>query len=204
MSNLDSIENYISKKDMVYIALDNKVMWYESPSNRKVDARWFTATLSEVARIIRCTTLSNNVTEEEVLQVLQELDVVFEIAVESRFNTRKGVYNLSRGEVTELEEVVRATMEVLSDYSDGYLLTQVNDLINEVSAIKGIKVNHVERKSLINKYADYHDYEVRVNERRITRDNKKVSVLLKYKSKPSCIKVLRNLNREVSAIIKLI
>lgn len=190
---LDVISQWVEEREGAYLAKENKVVYFDSPTGRKQDAVWISLSLAEMVRTIRATRLtadSYRITTDICIEVFQELDRVYEYGVRSNVKTASYIFNYSAEAGYDLtEQAVELLAQTL--HQNGLLALYVSEVVDTynriLEALKLPRVGDVKRGELFRKHFTNVGYSYRVGEFRVMKDGKKTRALIYHGKKPADI-----------------
>ena len=201
---LDIIQDWLLDREASYITMTDKVMWYGSPTGKSYDSVWFSMTLAEVVRTINTMHLGGNekVTQDDIIQVLQELGVVYEMALESAQRTIPTILNLNREFGKSLVENI--VLELLGHVLDaghvGMYLTDLEAITQDVNnKVGGHVYTPKYLKGVVASVCLELGLDVRVGANRVILEARKQRVVLLKNKQPS--KLVRVNNEDLTKLI---
>ena len=189
-SLLDVVSAWIEEKGAAYLAKENKVVYFASPTGRKQDFEWVTMNLAEMLRVIKATRLTPGhypLTQDICLRVFQEHDRVYEFGVRTRAKTEKHIFNFSDEASYDMaEEVAELLAQTL--YTGGFNALYVQEVAKVYDRImnhlKERAVPPVERNDLFRKHFERMGYDYRIGAFRVQIDGTKQQAIIAAGAKP--------------------
>ena len=134
MNSQGEVEKYITRRNMNYLAVEDKVVWFESLTGKPLDAKWFDMSIKALTRLLNTTKFSNKVEEEIVLWAFQDTERVFEFGVHGLDDVREGVfsYNAHMGFIKD-ERVFYVALKELSNVEHSWAYHDLKELIETVA-----------------------------------------------------------------------
>jgi len=161
----DEIEictKWIKNKNAHLIAVDNKVVWWESLTGKARDEDWQKISPAELLRILTFTEM-DTITIRHIITSFQECDEVYELSANSHSETPKNVFNYMSKIPTTREEIVG---EILVGYIDdigfkGLFWAQIVAIYQRIIKGQGLRrVNKFQTKKILNRYFTIRSYTV--------------------------------------------
>lgn len=189
-SLLDKVAEWIEEKGCAYLAKENKVVYFASPTGRKQDFQWITMNLSEMVRVIKATRLTPGhypLSQDICIRVFQEQARVYEFGVRSRAKTEPHIFNYSdEADYNMSEEVAELVAQTL--YTEGYKALFVQEVANVYNRVLGYLkepvVSPVVRNELFRKHFERMGYDYRIGAHRVFVEGTKVQAIIASGAKP--------------------
>lgn len=192
MQNNDYIDvalEWLEQRKCSYLAKEDAVVYYMTPTGRESDYQWVHLSLAEVTRVIQATKLRPNhtLTRQHVMCALQEMGRVFEFGVKTRHKVSQGILNYLTEAVQDMGDII---MRMCADelFQRGFLafrMEEATELFNLTKRILGVdNISEKSRVELMHKHYPAVGYEIRVDKYRPLIDGRKQSCIMMPGTKP--------------------
>jgi hypothetical protein len=200
MIYVDTCITWIEAKGASYLAKEDLIVYYSSPTGRKSDYKWFKLKTTEVLRTIRAYNLSpteqDKLKRSHLITAFQELGRVYEYGDNCAYDTLPTVYNyIKEAGMTLPDAVAHGIASSLS--SHGMLTVVQEDVLfiftNILRKLKECKMRSRDMAGCLEEPMKTFEYVPRVGNSRIRikgGTDKKVSAYMKFGTTPKDVHYL--------------
>ena len=136
---IDLCSDWVNTNDCFYLAKENKIVHYYSPTGRAADYEWYRYTPRELVRMIAMSGLSSSeipkLKEHHLITSLQENSRIYDFAVKSRLTVQPNIFNeldhMNKGD--ESLYVISKVIENLHDLD--YFAVKASDLVSLIRSV---------------------------------------------------------------------
>lgn len=183
-NNIDICVNYLTNLDAHYLCIDNVITYHCSYTGSDLDAKWQRITLDEARRLI--TYKFQPVSINDIIAALQEMDRVYDTAVESDYDTLPTILNLNSKSIASKEEKIIETMfrAMLNQGTMFLTAGEYIEILDKLNCINNIGATR-NRVSYIRKYCRRNGFMFREGATRMKLDAfNKVTMICREGVKP--------------------
>lgn len=179
---IDNCISYISEIKGVYLAKEDKILYWASLTGSKTDLSWQSLTLEETRRIISSRDVP--VKCSHIITALQELDVVYDMGVNSPYTVAPNLFNMSsKNKVPVLALIISSALAVLQQgKNDLIIIDEFYPVIKKVCNLLNVKNTINLRAAYLKEYCLEHGYTFYYGKARLTISRKKHTALIRDKS----------------------
>ncbi len=171
---VDTAIRYLESISAKYLCKEDCITWFGSITGSDLDRVWHTMSLDQTKRVISYRFAPVSV--PNIISALQEMNVVYDTAITSRYKCPPNILNYSSRQKTLVEEsIVKSMFENLT--LPFLLYKDYLRVITEVCEVFKVKTNMHERSLYIRRYAPLYGYYYYEGKDRLNYRRSKVTLI---------------------------
>lgn len=202
---IDTCCTWMEERTAAFLAKENVVTYFDSPTGRKSDYSWIHLSALEAIRIISSTRMSPwegaKLKPYHLITAAQEMGRVYEYGIKTRHPTKSSVFNYTLEASEDLVDSIMSSIvtELLSNGYRAVLMVPVLELFEDICIQLNTGCSMKDRQELLHKHFGKEGYIVRTDSDRPNVKGTKRAVIMMCGTRPrDVVDLLPGVSKEIA------